>query len=114
MWISTAYAQTAGGAGAGNAAFLQIVPLLLLLVIFYFLLIRPQQKRQKAHREMVDSVKRGDTVVTGGGFIGKVSKVDDTELEIELAPNVKVKVVKGTLTDVRTKSGAPANDTDKK
>jgi preprotein translocase subunit YajC len=114
MWISTAYAQTAGAGAAGNAGFAQMLMLLPLLAIFYFLLIRPQQKRLKVHKDMVDAVKRGDTVVTGGGFIGKVSKVDETELEIELAPNVKVRVVKGTLSDVRTKSGAPANDTDKK
>ncbi len=115
MWISTAHAQTAGGvAGAGNAAFLQFAPLLAMLAIFYFLLIRPQQKRLKAHKEMVAGAKRGDTVVTGGGLIGKVTKVDEDELEVEIAANVRVRVLKGTLTDVRTKSGVPANDVDKK
>ncbi len=115
MWSSSAYAQAAGGTGAGgSAALLNMAPLLLLLVIFYFFLIRPQQKRAKEHRAMIDAVKRGDTVVTGGGLIGKVSRVEDAEIEIELAPNVKVKVVKGTLSDVRTKGGAPANDVEKK
>jgi preprotein translocase subunit YajC len=114
MWNSSAYAQTAGGAAAGASSFLNILPLILLLVIFYFFLIRPQQKRLKEHRAMIDAVKRGDTVVTAGGLIGKISRVDDAEVEVELAPNVKVKVVKATLTEVRTRAGTPANDTDKK
>jgi preprotein translocase subunit YajC len=115
MWSSSAYAQTAGGAAAGGAgSLINILPLVLLLVIFYFFLIRPQQKRLKEHRAMIEAVKRGDTVVTGGGLIGKVSRVEDAEVEVELAPNVKVKVVKATLTEVRNRAGAPANDTDKK
>jgi len=81
-----------------------LVPLFLLFGIFYFLIIRPQQQRMKAHQAMVAGVKRGDTVVTGGGLIGKVAKVkDDGELLIEIADNVQVRVLKSTLTEVRVK-----------
>ena len=81
-----------------------LVPLVLLFGIFYFLIIRPQQQRLKAHQAMVAAVKRGDTVVTAGGLIGKVAKVkDDGELMVEIADNVQVRVLKSTLTEVRTK-----------
>ena len=81
-----------------------MVPLLLLFGIFYFLLIRPQQQRVKTHQQMVEAVRRGDTVVTAGGLIGKVAKVkDDGELMIEIADNVQVRVLKSTLTEVRVK-----------
>jgi preprotein translocase subunit YajC len=81
-----------------------LVPLVLLFGIFYFLIIRPQQQRAKAHQAMVAAVKRGDTVVTAGGLIGKVSKVkDDGEVVVEIADNVQVRVLKSTLTEVRTK-----------
>jgi preprotein translocase subunit YajC len=83
-----------------------LVPLVLLFGIFYFLLIRPQQQRLKAHQELVSSVKRGDTVVTAGGLIGKVAKVkDDGEIMVEIADNVQVRVVRATLTEVRSKGG---------
>jgi len=88
---------------------MQVAPLLLIFVIFYFLLIRPQQKKMKDHRALIEAVKKGDTVVTGGGLIGKVTRADETEVEVEIAPNVKVKVVKSTLADVRG-VGKPAND----
>ena len=81
-----------------------LVPLVLLFGIFYFLLIRPQQQRLKAHQALVASVKRGDTVVTAGGLIGKVAKVkDDGEIMVEIADNVQVRVLKSTLTEVRSK-----------
>jgi preprotein translocase subunit YajC len=81
-----------------------LIPLILLFGIFYFLIIRPQQQRMKAHQAMVAAVKRGDTVVTAGGLIGKVSKVkDDGELLVEIADNVQVRVLKNTLTEVRSK-----------
>jgi preprotein translocase subunit YajC len=81
-----------------------LIPLILLFGIFYFLIIRPQQQRMKAHQAMVAAVKRGDTVVTAGGLIGKVSKVkDDGEVLIEIADNVQVRVLKSTLTEVRSK-----------
>lgn len=112
MFISPAYAQAAGAANGGSA-FMQLLPLIAIFVIFYFFLIRPQQKRMKQHREMVGNVKRGDTVVTSGGLIGKVTRVDETEVQVEIANGVHVQVVKSTLADVRTK-GEPANDVSKK
>ena len=84
-------------------------PLLLLFGIFYFLLIRPQQQRMKAHQQLVESVKRGDTVVTAGGLIGKVAKVkDDGEIMVEIADNVQVRVLKSTLSEVRSRGGEKA------
>lgn len=112
MFISPAYAQAAGAAGGANPI-MQFLPLIAIFVIFYFFLIRPQQKRMKQHREMVSNVKRGDTVVTSGGLIGKVTRVDETEVQVEIANGVHVQVVKSTLADVRTK-GEPANDVAKK
>jgi preprotein translocase subunit YajC len=90
-----------------NDPFLQsLIPLILLFGIFYFLIIRPQQQRMKAHQAMVSAVKRGDTVVTAGGLIGKVAKVkDDGEVMVEIADNVQVRVLKSTLTEVRSKGG---------
>ena len=86
-----------------------MVPLVLLFGIFYFLLIRPQQQRVKAHQLLVESVKRGDTVVTSGGMIGRVAKVkDDGEILVEIADNVQVRVIKSTLTEVRSKGGEKA------
>ena len=101
MLITPAYAQ---GAAGGSDFFIQIMPFLLIFVIMYFLIIRPQQKRLKDHREMVAALRRGDTVVTGGGLIGKVTKVDDAELQVELAQGMKVKVVRSTITEVRSKT----------
>ncbi|MEZ5893370.1 MAG: preprotein translocase subunit YajC [Parvularculaceae bacterium] len=109
MFISTAYAQTAGAAAPN--AFIQLAPMVLIFVIFYFLLIRPQMNARKKHMEMVSNVRRGDVVVTSGGIIGKVTKVlEGDEIMVELADNVVVKVLKSTLTDVRTKTQPPAND----
>ena len=111
MFASPAYAQAAGNAPSGTAAFLvQMFPLLAIFVIFYFLLIRPQQRRAKAHQAMIAAVKKNDMVVTGGGLLGKVTRVDEAEVEVELAPNVRVKALKGTLTDVRPHGQKPAND----
>ena len=109
MFISTAYAQAAEPA-AGNPL-ISLAPMIFIFVIFYFLLIRPQQAARKKHMEMVANVRRGDEVVTAGGIVGKVTKVlDDSEVMVELADKVVVKVVKATLTDVRNKTAAPAND----
>lgn len=111
MFSSPAYAQTAAATGAGASAFMQFVPLVAIFAIFYFLMIRPQQKRAKEHRAMLDAVKKGDEVVTGGGIVGKVTRIIDNELEVEVAPTVKLRVVKGTLMDVRSKTvPAAAND----
>lgn len=117
MFISEAYAQTAGGAGAGGA-FQAFLPLILIFVVFYFLLIRPQQKKMKQHREMLDAIRRGDKVVTGGGIMGTVTKVDnDNEVTVEIAKDVKVKVQRGTISAVVNRtdpvSGAAANDSQK-
>jgi len=88
-----------------NAYIQQFVPLILIFAIMYFLLIRPQQKKVKEHKAMVDGLRRGDQVVTAGGLIGKVVKVkDDGELEVELADNVKVRVVQSTIATVVSKT----------
>lgn len=108
MFISPAYAQAAGG-GAGDTSFLLMM--LVVMGIFYFLLIRPQSQRAKEHRDMVNKVRRGDTVVTSGGMVGRVSRVTDNsdEIEVELADNLKVRIIKSTLIDVRSK-GDPVKD----
>ena len=110
MFASPAFAQTAAApSGLGGAAgLIAFVPYLFIFVIFYFLLIRPQQRRAKAHAALIAAVKKNDVVVTGGGLIGKVTRVDEAEVEVELAPNVRVKALKATLTDVR--GVKPAND----
>ena len=111
MFISTAFAQTAGGEASGAGILVQMAPLVLIFVVFYFLLIRPQQKKMKEHKAKIESVKKGDQVVTGGGLVGKVTRVDDIYVDIELAPAVKVKAVKSTLTEVIDPTSAkPAND----
>ena len=97
--ISPAYAQDAGGTAA---VLMQMLPLILIFVVFYFLLIRPQQKKMKEHREMLGQLKRGDRVVTAGGIVATITKVKDgsDEIEAEIAPNVKVMVVRGTIGSV--------------
>lgn len=113
MFSSPAFAQaTNSAASSGGAAsfFVQIFPLLLIFVIFYFLLIRPQQRRLKQHQQMVTDVKPRDTAVTSGGLIGKVTKVEDNEVELEIAQGVKVRVVKSMLSDVQPHGAKAAND----
>ncbi|HEY0013511.1 MAG TPA: preprotein translocase subunit YajC [Allosphingosinicella sp.] len=111
MFESPAFAQAAGSGAAGGAGFIMsIAPLLFIFVIFYFLLIRPQQRRLRAHQEMVGAVKIRDTAVTNGGLIGRVTKVDEGEIELEVAPNVRVRVVKTMISDVRPHGQKPAND----
>jgi len=92
------------------------MPMLILMgVVFYFLLIRPQQKRAKEHRELLEGLKRGDEVITQGGLIGKVTKVDETEVTIEISEGVKVKVVKQTVLDIKGRTEPkPANDAETK
>ena len=108
MFISPAYAQAGDALGGGFMGFL---PLVLIFVVFYFLLIRPQQKRAKEHAAMVAAVRRGDQVVTGGGIMGKVTKVEDEEVIVEVADGVRLRVVPSTLSDVRSKS-EPSKDND--
>ncbi len=104
MFATPAFAQAAGGAGAGSA-FASFVPLILIFAIMYFLLIRPQQKKMKEHKSMVEALRRGDQVVTSGGIVGKVVKVqEDGLVEVEIAEGVKVKVVKHTITQVMNKT----------
>jgi len=111
MFASPAYAATGGAASGGAASFfVQIFPLILIFIIFYFLLIRPQQRRIKDHRRMVEDVKVRDMAITSGGLIGKVTKVEDNEVELEIAQGVKVRVVKSMLSDVRPHGAKPAND----
>jgi preprotein translocase subunit YajC len=114
MLISDAYAQTAAPAGAPDATtaiLVQLFPFAIIFVVFYFLMIRPQQARYKAHREMIANLKRGDVVVTSGGLIGKIKSVAEDEVRVELATNVEVRVIRSTITEVRTKGEpAPAND----
>jgi len=101
--ITPAFAQGATATG-GQDIFLQLVPFVLIFVIMWFLIIRPQQRRVREHQEMVKNVRRGDTVVTSGGIIGKVTKVtDDADIEVEIADGVKVKVARAMISDVRTK-----------
>lgn len=102
MFITPAYAQAQTAPGAGGI-FGMILPLILMMAVFWFLLIRPQQKKMKEHKAMLDAIRRGDTVVTSGGLVGKVTKVADDELTVEIAPELKVKVLRGYVADVRAK-----------
>ena len=101
---------SAGAAAGGQSGWISMLPLVGMVLIFWFLIIRPQMKRQKQHRAKVEAMKKGDQVVTGGGLVGKVLKVDDNYVEIELAQNVRVKAVKQTVSDVLSSGSPPAND----
>ena len=102
MLISPAYAQGTGL--MDQSALVQFLPLVLIFIVFYFLLIRPQQKKQKDHRAMLEALRRGDRVVTGGGILGTVSKVvSPEEVEVDLASNVRVRVLRSTITSVLAK-----------
>ena len=105
MFITPAYAQAGSATDAFGGIGGLLFPMLLMIVIFYILVIRPQQQRAKDHRELVSKVRRGDTVITSGGFIGKVTKAADNadEIEVELSDNMRVRVLKSTLIDVRAK-----------
>ncbi len=108
MFISPAYAQSGGAGGADLLT--TMIPFILIFVVMWFLIIRPQRQRMKKHQEMVSSLRRGDTVVTTGGLIGKVAKVvDDTEIQVEVSDGVRVRVVRGMIHEVRSK-GEPAKD----
>lgn len=109
FFITPAYAQAAGASGTADIV-MQMAPFAIILVIMYFLILRPQQKRARSHQEMVANVRRGDTVVTSGGLIGKIARtIDDNEVELEIAPNVKVRLLRQMITDVRTK-GEPVKE----
>lgn len=102
---------TAAGGGDLGYMLVQFAPFILIFVVFYFLLIRPQQQRMKAHRELIEGLRRGDEVVTQGGILGKVTKIADDEATVEISEGVRVKVIKSTITEVRTRT-EPANDED--
>ncbi|HQN51957.1 MAG TPA: preprotein translocase subunit YajC [Phenylobacterium sp.] len=113
MFATPAFAQTAGAAAGGSPQdmILQFLPLIGMIVLFYFLMIRPQQQRAKQHQAMLAALKRNDTVVLNSGVIGKVVRVEDKEVGLEIATGVTVKVVKGMIAEVRTRGEpAPAND----
>jgi preprotein translocase subunit YajC len=111
MFESPAFASTGGTASQGAGSFfVTVFPLVLIFVIFYFLLIRPQQRRMKQHQSMIGAVKPRDTAVTSGGLVGKVTKVDENEVELEIAQGVRVRVVKSMLSDVTPHGTKPAND----
>ena len=112
MFVSPAFAQDAGAPAGGGMMEIatSLMPILLLVVIFWLLIFRPQQKRLKAQQAMLASITRGDTVVTTGGIVGKVTKaVDGEDLEVEIAQGTRVKVVRTMVADVRSKS-QPVND----
>ena len=100
----------AGSAGAAPPGWLQFLPIIGMVAIFWFLIIRPQMQRQKQHQAKINAVKKGDQVVTAGGLVGKVIKVDEQYAEIEIAQGVRVKAVKSTIGDIVPPGGAPAND----
>jgi preprotein translocase subunit YajC len=124
MLITPAYAQAAAGGGDASSMIVQLAPLGLIFVVFYFFLIRPQQQKAKQQRSMLDAVRRGDRVVTAGGMIGTIAKVvSNEEVLVDLADNVRVRVVRSTISQVlaktepaketKTKDGdTPANDDD--
>ena len=115
MFVTPAFAQGSlgslfGGAGGDGGMLMSLLPFALIFVIMYFLILRPQQKRVKQHQEMVKNVRRGDTVITNGGLIGKVTKViDDDQIEIEIADDVRIRQMRQMVTDVRAK-GEPVKE----
>ncbi len=111
MFVTPAYAQ---GLGGGPDVFVSILPFILIFVIMYFLIIRPQRQQLKKRGEMLTAIRRGDTVITGGGLIGKVTKANDDDLEIDLGNGVKVMALRATIADVRVKGEPVANQNAKK
>ena len=111
MFVTPAYAQATGGA---PDVLVSILPFVLIFVIMYFLIIRPQRMQLKKRNEILAAIRRGDTVITGGGLVGKVTKVSDTEIEVDLGNGVKVTALRGTIADVRVKGEPIANENVKK
>ena len=111
MFVTPAYAQ---GMGGGSDMLVSILPFVLIFVIMYFLIIRPQRQQLKRRGEMLAAIRRGDTVITGGGFVGKVTKAGDDELEVDLGGGMKVTALRGTIADVRVKGEPVANQNAKK
>lgn len=110
MFITPAFAQAAAAGNDTNSMLMSLLPFALIFVIMYFLILRPQQKKVKDHAEMVKNIRRGDTIVTSGGLVGKVTKVvDDEQIEFELSEGVRVRQLRSMISGVRTK-GEPAKD----
>ena len=103
-------AAAGAGAAAAPPAWISFLPIVGMIAIFWFLIIRPQMKRQKEHQQKVAGMKKGDQVVTADGLVGKVVKVDDIYVELELGANVRVKAIKATIGDIIPPGGTPAND----
>lgn len=112
MFATPAFAQTTQGGGAGDL--LSFVPLVAIFAIMYFLVMRPQQQRAKRLREKIAAIRRGDTVVTSGGLIGKVARITDDEIQLEVGENVRVRVVRSMVAEVRSKSEPAAADAEDK
>lgn len=114
MLITPAFAQAAAGAGDTNSMLMSLLPFALIFVIMYFLILRPQQKKVKEHAELVKNIRRGDTIITSGGLVGKVTKVvDDDQIEFEVSDGVRVRQMRQMISGVRAK-GEPVKDKDVK
>ncbi|MDX3925457.1 MAG: preprotein translocase subunit YajC [Shinella sp.] len=110
MFITEAFAQAPGGSAGGADILMSVLPFLLIFVVMYFLIIRPQRAAMKRREELLKNIRRGDQVVTGGGIVGKVTKVvDDNELEVEIAEGIKIRVVRSGVSEVRVK-GEPVKE----
>jgi preprotein translocase subunit YajC len=107
--ILTILAASGSGGGA-PPAWLQFMPFVAMIAIFWFLILRPQMRQQKEHRNKIAAIKKGDQVLTGGGLLGKVTRVDDNYADVEIAQGIKVKALKSTIADVIDKTAEPAND----
>jgi preprotein translocase subunit YajC len=103
VFISNAYAQTAGAAAGGMSSLTQMLPLVLMFVVLYFIMIRPQMKKQKEHKAMIDALGKGDEVVTGGGLLGRITKVDEQYVSVEIAGNVVVQLQRSAVVQVLPK-----------
>jgi preprotein translocase subunit YajC len=111
MWVTPAYAQSLIGGGSGEIMQM-LLPFVLIFVIMYFLILRPQRQQAKRREEMLKAIRRGDTVITNGGIVGKVTKVvDDGEVELQIAEGVKVRAMRSLIAEVRTKAEPVAANT---
>ncbi|MBB1092494.1 preprotein translocase subunit YajC [Rhodopseudomonas palustris] len=114
MFVTPAFAQAAAAGGDANSMMMSLLPFALIFVIMYFLILRPQQRKVKEHAELVKNIRRGDTIITSGGLVGKVTKVvDDDQIEFEVADGVRVRQMRQMITGVRTK-GEPVKDVPEK
>jgi len=103
VFISSAYAQTAPAAGGTESTLMSLLPLVLMFVVLYFIMIRPQMKKQKEHKAMIDAIAKGDEVVIAGGVVGRISKLGDSYLGVEVAQNVELQVQRGSVVQVLPK-----------